>query len=138
MKSDLLRTFCNREHLALLYLIVKVAASNKSISLKQKAAIKEFLNLNHLKLTDGYVYSVSAAKYDDILPAFNKSNLIRAYRIIKDFLKQNGSNPDHEHSCLDAMRHSIKAAMLDSDSEVVAVPIFSGAPGVGTLPDVRA
>jgi len=63
--------------------------------------------------------------------------LIRAYRIIKDFVKQNGINPGHEDSCLDAIRKSIKAAMLDSDSEVVVLPIFSGAPGVGTLPDVR-
>ena len=76
MNSELLRTFCSREHLALLYLIIKVAASNKSISLEQKAAIKEFLNLNQLNLTDYHAYSVSRLRYEDILPAFNKSNLI--------------------------------------------------------------
>ena len=137
MNSEILRTFCNREHLALLYLIIKVAASNKSISLKQQAAIKEFLNLNHLKLTDSYVYSVAATEYDDIALAFNKSNLNCAYSIIKNFVKQNGINPGHEDRCLDAFKRAIKTAVSDSDSAVVALPIFSGAPGVGTLPDVR-
>ena len=94
------------------------------------------MNLNHLNLTDGYVYSVSAAGYDDILPAFNKANLIGAYRIIKDFVKLNGINPGHENSCLDAIRQYITTATSDSGSAVFVLPLFSGAPGVGILPDV--
>jgi len=137
MNLESMRTFCNREHLALVYLIIKVAASNKSISPKQQATIKEFLKLNHLKLTDSYVHCVLAARYDDIILTFCKPNLIRAYSIIKAFVKQNGINPGHEDRCLDSIRQSIKTAISDSDSAVVALPIFGGAPGVGTLPDVR-
>ncbi|MDB4443892.1 hypothetical protein N9174_00955 [bacterium] len=125
--------FSNRERLALLYLIIKVAASDKSISIEQQAKIKEFLYLNQLKLSDRFVHRVLALGYDDIIFTFSNSNLIRAYSIIKDFAKQNGINPEHKGKWWDKIKKSVEIAVASGYCAKLRLP-----PGVGILPDVRA
>jgi hypothetical protein len=102
MNLEAMRNFNRAEKVALLKLIIKVAASDNKFTKEEQKTIKDFLKLNKLKITNGYVKEVVAESYDDIVSAFtNKSNTNRAYSIVKEFANSNGINPEFEGKALD-------------------------------------
>jgi hypothetical protein len=105
MNLEVMRNFNRSEKVALLKLIIKVAAADNKITKEEQAKIKEFLNLNHLKISNEYVKEAMAESYDNIVSVFtNKSNINRAHSIVKDFAKVSGINPEYEGRALDEIK----------------------------------
>ena len=115
MKLETMRNFSRSEKVALLKLIIKVATSDNEVTKDEQEKIKNYLKLNQLKISNEYVQETSAESYADIVSVFtNKSNINRAYCIVKDFAQSNGINPAFEGR---ALLSSMSASRICSNAD---------------------
>lgn len=105
MNLEAMRNFKRSEKVALLKLIIKVAAADNKITGKEQETIKNFLKVNQLKISNGYIKEVMSESYEKIVSLFtDKTNLDRAYSIVNNFAELNGINPDYEGKALDEIK----------------------------------
>jgi hypothetical protein len=71
--------------------------------------LQSFLNLSQLKISKDFLLNVRNEEYAEIVSVFeNKSNLNRAYSIVKEYANFHGVHPDHEGKVLDEIKSAIQ------------------------------
>jgi len=102
--------FFNRnEKIAILKLIIKVAAADNKFTKEELVTLQEYLNLNQLKISKDFIEKVRNEKYEDIVSVFiSKSNITKAYAIVKEYANLNGINPEFEGKVLDEIKNAME------------------------------
>lgn len=109
MKLDSLHLFNRNETISTLKLIIKIALADNKFTDQERATLQGFLTFKQLKISKKFLLKVRNEKYAEIVSVFeNKSNLDRAYSIVKEYANLHGVHPDHEGKVLDAIKSVIE------------------------------
>jgi hypothetical protein len=109
MTLEKMHFFNRQEKIAILKLIIKIAAADNKFTKEERIAIKEYLKINQLKISKDFATKVMNERFEDIVSAFkSKSNINKAYAIVKKFANSHRINPDFEGRVLDEIQNALE------------------------------
>ena len=114
MNLEKMHFFNRHEKIAILKLIIKLAAVDNKFTKEERASIQEFLKMNQLKISKDFTSKVINEKYEEIVSVFiSKSNIKKAYAIMKNYANLHGINPEFEGKALDEIKNAMELRKKD-------------------------
>ncbi|MGD8367756.1 MAG: hypothetical protein PVG78_08940 [Desulfobacterales bacterium] len=119
MNYAILGNFSQKEKVALLKLLIKIAYSDGEWSDEEKSFIKDYLMQNDMKCTGGFVKRAVQEDLNGILSVFEScKNLERGKTLSWGFAKRHGIAPDFERSLLSAIDNAVQHRVRKIESNL--------------------
>ncbi len=114
MNLEKMHFFNRAEKIATLKLIIKIAIADKRFTNDERETVRKFLNHSQLKVSKEFMVKVKNETYKEIISVFtNKSNMEKAYAIVKEYANIHGVDPEFEGKILDEIKNAMESKKTD-------------------------